>query len=178
VDPSALVVALAVVIMVGWVLIQPLVRPVRGGSAAPREISSLEAQVDQVVDMMRELDFDHALEKISGEEYLPRRAELLARGTELLKELDRQRRLVAQLQSQQEESLEREIAARRHAPVFPPMGSDRRAEDETRTRRETGQAAKKESGSRRAGLCPRCGQAVQVGDRFCPHCGLALNHGV
>lgn len=176
-DPSGWIVALTVVVLVGWVLAQPLLRPMRRGSAVPADVSSLQAQVDQVIETMRELDFDYALGKISEEDYSPHRAALLAHGAELLKELDRQRGLAARPRSQQEESLEREIAARRKAPASPRLESDR-LEDEIRARRRAPRAQKKEAGSRRAGLCPRCGQAIQVGDRFCPHCGVALNHGI
>ena len=168
---------MTILVLVGWVLAQPLLRPMRRGSAVPSEVSSLQAQVDQVIETMRELDFDYALGKISGEDYSPGRVALLARGAELLKELDPQRGLAARARSQQEESLEREIAARRKAPASPRLGSDQ-LEDEIRTRRRAPQGQKKEVGSRRAGLCSRCGQAIQVGDRFCPHCGVALNHAI
>lgn len=177
-DPLAVVAALAVVVMVSWFLIQPLVGPDRRGSGAPRKIFSLEARADQTDDLLRELDFDHALGKISEQDYLAHRANLLAQGGNLRKELDRQRSQVARLRSQQEESLEREIAARRHPPAAPGMGSDGPAEGGTRRRREPGRGPDERSGFHRAGKCPRCGQAVQVGDRFCPHCGLALNHPV
>jgi hypothetical protein len=173
-DPSALVVALAVGILVGWLLAQPLVRPTRGRSAASREISLLEGQVDQVTDRMRELDLDHDLGKIPAEDYLPRRIELLAQGAQILKELDRQRHGVAQLRSRQEESLEREIAARRHGSV----SAEPVEAVGTGTSRAAKPALNSELGSRRAGLCHRCGQAVQVGDRFCARCGQALTHAV
>jgi len=175
-DPSAVVLALAILVVVGWVLIQPLFRPARRNLAAPTEISSLETQVDQIVDRMRQLDFDHALGKVAQEEYSPRRAELLRQETQLLQELDRERCRVARSRSQQEEALEREIAARRHSSAGSSPGSDRLANEEFGARQEFVLEARKNSGSHRGGRCPRCGQVVQVGDRFCPHCGLALNH--
>jgi hypothetical protein len=169
----ALVIALAVAAGVGWVISRPLLRPVRRGSAAPQKVSSLEAEVDQVVDTIGELDFDCALGKVSREDYSARRADLLARGAELLRELDDQRSHWAQHRTEQEQSLEREITARRRAA---PRSGGR--EEEIRMPGKASLAQPKGGGSRRAGHCPRCGSAVQVGDRFCPQCGVALNHGI
>jgi hypothetical protein len=70
---------------------------------------------------------------------------------------------------EREQTLEREIAARR----APHADRDAALEAEIATRR--GQPAPN-GVKHKAGFCPTCGAQVQVGDKFCPSCGTALRH--
>jgi hypothetical protein len=146
---AALLTALAVLLLVGLILAQPFLA---GRPALHREISTLypvQAEFDRAVEALHDLDFDHELGKIPAREYPAERQRLMAAGVELLRRLDVARE--AGRAAAEEDALEAEIAARRRRPSAP-------------------------AGVRKPGDCPQCAKPVQVGDRFCPHCGAALRN--
>jgi rubrerythrin len=168
-DAAALLTALAVLILVVIILVQPLLR--QKGSAPRRDagVAALEAQVDRTIDTLSELDFDRALGKILEDEYPARRQQFVAQGADLLRRLDAARGTTGSALGERERAIEREIAAR-GAPR-----AEREAALEAEIAARRGQPAPN-GAKRRAGFCPNCGVPVQVGDKFCPSCGTALRH--
>jgi ribosomal protein L32 len=88
-DIGAIFFILAVVTLVGMYVGQPYIRS-RGRRATQedREYSALMAEYDRAVNTLQELDFDNALGKVPAEDYPTQRAELLAKGADLLRKLD------------------------------------------------------------------------------------------
>jgi len=168
-DVAALLTALAVLILVVIFLAQPLLGKRAGVPRPAPGVSSLEAELDRTIDTLRELDFDRALGKIPEDEYPLRRQELVAQGADQLRRLDEARGTTGSAAGGREQALEREIAARRLSR----QERDAALEAEITARR----AQPAPNGAKRkAGFCPACGTPVQVGDKYCPHCGTALRH--
>jgi hypothetical protein len=86
---GAIFFTLAVVTLVGMYVGQPYIqRRGRRATQEDHEISSLMAEYDRAVNTLQELDFDNSLGKIPAEDYPRQRAELLAKGADLLRKLD------------------------------------------------------------------------------------------
>ncbi len=168
---GAIFLLLALFLGVGMYLAAPLIGERRNGAAREmQEISSLMAERDRVINALQELDFDHKLGKIPEEDYPTERAELLEKGTQILKKLDGfPSSANGQGGSESAQAqLERAVAARRaDAPAGQPTLTDDEIESMLAARR-------KERRSKSAGFCPRCGKPILVSDRFCPNCGKAI----
>ncbi|HSF82094.1 MAG TPA: zinc-ribbon domain-containing protein [Anaerolineales bacterium] len=146
-------------------------------SAAEREVSTLLAERDHILNALQELDFDFNLGKIPEKDYPDQRAVLLQRGAQVLRQLDDFQ--VGGAEADTEASLEAAIAARRAdganlAPALngtgrrlPPSSPDDSLEALIANRR-------RERNEKSAGFCPSCGKPVQKSDRFCPKCGADL----
>ncbi len=170
---GAFFLVLAVGLLVGLYVAQPLLeRRGRRMIAEGHETSALMAERDRVVNALQELDFDFKLNKIPAEDYPIQRAELLKKGTEVLKQLDT---LTSNSQPVSNgkgaaDRIESAVAARRAdlATAKATVRDDDDAEALIAARRKT---RKGKSG----GFCPRCGKPVLVSDRFCPHCGKSIS---
>jgi hypothetical protein len=160
------------------------------------EVSSLMAEYDRAVNTLQELDFDNALGKIPAEDYPRQRAELLAKGADLLRRLDalqpspsplggragRRAELARPGRAERagveagkgkdaESRMEAAVASRRadaSAERAAASLDDDALESMIASRRKT----RKEKS---AGFCPKCGKPILVSDRFCPSCGKAIN---
>ncbi len=168
---GAIFLLLALFLGVGLYLAVPLVSDrMRSAPQEMQEISSLMAERDRLISALQELDFDHKLGKIPEEDYPTERAELLEKGTQILKKLDK----LSSADSDPEGSgaaqarLEKAAAVRRaDASAKATPLSDDEIESMLAARR-------KERKSKSAGFCPRCGKPILVSDRFCPNCGKAI----
>ena len=88
-DIGAIFFTLAVVTLVGMYVGQPYIqRRGRRATQEDHEYSTLMAEYDRAVNTLQELDFDNSLGKVPAEDYPRQRAELLAKGAELLRKLD------------------------------------------------------------------------------------------
>ncbi len=169
-DIGAIFFTLAVVTLVGMYVGQPFIqRRGRRATQDDHEYSTLMAEYDHVVNTLQELDFDNSLGKVPAEDYPRQRAELLAKGAELLRKIDAMQ--PQKTDPDTESRLEAAVASRRadasaskSAAVF----DDDDLESMIAARRKT----RKEKS---AGFCPKCGKPIQVSDRFCPSCGKAIN---
>jgi len=168
-----LVIALALAVV--FFVAQPFME--RRGRRIPAEAqdaSALMAERDRIVNALQELDFDYNLNKIPEEDYPVQRAELLAKGTEILKQLDSLLSSTGGKETDPEDAaadrIEAAIAARRADLSSPPALA--RDDDDVEALIASRRKNRKEKSG---GFCPRCGKPVLASDRFCPHCGKSIN---
>jgi len=169
-DIGAIFFTLAVVTLVGMYVGQPYIqRRGRRATQEDHEYSALMAEYDRAVNTLQELDFDNSLGKVPAEDYPHQRAELLAKGADLLRKLDA-------MQPQEtgrdaESRMEAAVASQRadaSAKKAVTVLDDDELESMLAARRKT-------RNGRSAGFCPKCGKSILVSDRFCPSCGKAIN---
>lgn len=169
-DIGAIFFTLAVVTLVGMYVGQPFIqRRGRRATQEDHEYSTLMAEYDRAVNTLQELDFDNALGKVPAEDYPRQRAELLAKGADLLRKLDATQPQEKKTSRDAESRIEAAVASRRadaSAEKSVAAIDDDDLEEMISSRRKT----RKEKS---AGFCPKCGKPVQVSDRFCPSCGKA-----
>lgn len=168
---GAIFFALAVVTLVGMYVGQPYIQH-RGRRATQEdhEYSTLMADYDRAVNTLQELDFDNALGKVPEDDYPRQRAELLAKGADLLRKLDTFRPQEKKASRDAKSRMEAAVASRRAD------SSDERSvtvldDDDLESMISARRKTRKEKS---AGFCPKCGKPVQVSDRFCPSCGKAI----
>jgi hypothetical protein len=181
-DIGAIFFTLAVVTLVGMYVGQPYIqRRGRRATQEDHEYSALMAEYDRAVNTLQELDFDNALGKVPAEDYPRQRAELLAKGADLLRKLDSL--ALVPLSSPKgargargeghdaESRMEAAVASRRADASAQRAGTvldDDDLESMIASRR-------KARNGKSAGFCPKCGKSILVSDRFCPSCGKAIN---
>ena len=183
---GAIFFTLAVITLVGMYVGQPFIQ--RRGRRATREdheVSALMAEYDRAVNTLQELDFDNSLGKVPAEDYPRQRAELLAKGADLLRRLDSltpsspsspsgtmpARREPGGEGRDAESRMEAVVASRRadaSANRAAAVLDDDELESMIASRRKTHK-------EKSAGFCPKCGKPIMISDRFCPSCGKAIN---
>lgn len=87
-EPSTLILGLALALLFGAVIAIPLLDRRRPAVEPPTRLDMLEAERAVVVRNIRELDFDHRTGKIDDADYASLRAELLERGAQLLRDIE------------------------------------------------------------------------------------------
>jgi hypothetical protein len=146
-DIGSILVIVAVALVVAAYIAQPLIE---GGSRelSPDDLrlSALQAERDNVLDSLQEMDNDYAMGKIAEHDYLVLRSALVAQGSEALKKLDEW--LPEAKAASGGEALDSEVEARIRLA--------------------------RQQGSRGHGFCPQCGKPLMAGDRYCSHCGAAV----
>ena len=149
-DLGSILLGLALLLVVTFVVLRPILE--RPGAAEPDEppADPLLLTREQVLAQLRDLDFDHTTGKLNEDDYAAQRAQLMAQGVAVLKELDSQ----AAAPSAATEPIDIE-----------PLDEMERAIAKRRARRPASAVALR---------CPNCSAAVSAGDRFCPKCGQAL----
>jgi len=169
-DPATALVLLAMLILTGAFIARPLAAG--GGKAVDereKRLSTLYAQQDQILAFLQELDMDFAMGKILPEDHEAQRAEWLARGADVLKEIDElgaSRARPDDLDAQLEDKVAR---------LRPTIGQDSESALEKSLEAEV--AHRKEALSSVAGYCGHCGQSLAAGDRFCSRCGTPVPSG-
>ena len=157
-DLAAILFLIALLLAVSLYLVTPLL----GNNRMPvaeetQEVSSLLAERERLLNALQELDFDYQLGKIPEEDYPTQRADLLRRGTDVLKQLD----ILAPARAARAEQESRAAEA----------PADALSDDEIESMLAARRKAHK---TKSAGFCPRCGKPILVTDQFCSHCGKAL----
>jgi hypothetical protein len=157
-DIGSLLVILALAIVVACYIARPLLEK-RGFDVTENSmrISELQAERDRILMILQELDMDHAMRKVSEEDYRSQRSVLVNGGVRILKELDR---LASVPEGGASEMLE--IGGLKQSEL------EALIEHEIQRRREI-------SKSEKASYCPQCGRALQEGDRFCAGCGAEVD---
>lgn len=196
-DIGSLLLGLALVVVIVFIVTRPLVEHtgLRDGPASPAD--QLLGRRERVLIQLRDLDFDSATGKINADDYAAQRAQLVAEGVALLKQLDA---LGAPLSAGEAgaapaapapalvatgvgadpadeiESAVAQLRARRAAPAQPTkarpaehkrVSVDAEIEATIAQRRAAGPA--RPVAAKLA--CAQCGTAVLPNDRFCPKCG-------
>jgi len=136
-------------------------------------LEGLVSQRDAMYSAIKDLENDHALDKLSDADYKSLRAKYEAKAVAILQELDNavgskpSARVV-----RNDEAVEREIARLRRASATtngvlkcPKCGTPHTAEDVF---------CAKCGASLRGVRCPSCGKRAAVGDKFCAKCGKPL----
>ncbi len=164
-DWGSVLFMLALALLSGLFVAWPLLEPEKYAltTAGDRRVSVLLAEREEVLDAIAELDFDYEMGKMDEAAYQARRAELLRRGAEILRELDALRGKAAK-----SDNLEELIRKRRaERAVRRPVVADDEIEALLAERKRQREA---EAG----GFCPHCGAPVLKTDRYCPRCGARL----
>ncbi len=165
---GSLFLVLAVLVIVGMYLYAPFMNRTRKiATNEMHEISALKAERDRVINSLQELDFDHHLGKIPAEDYPEQRAELLKRGSEILRQLDELEPILSSARDA-ESRIEKAAAAKRAD------SSSTSAELNDEDVEAMIAARRKQHKSKSAGFCPSCGKPVLTADNFCPSCGKSL----
>lgn len=164
-DLGSIFVILGLAVLVAAFIAHPFLdsrtQPERKAQTASRDAyehqhSALLAERDQVLSTLQELEFDYMLGKIPSEDYPAQRQALVQRGAEVLRRLD------AFETDDSDGRLEAAIAARRQESQ--PAAEEDSLEAMIAARRHSRQG-------KVGGFCPKCGNALQPGDRFCSKCG-------
>lgn len=145
-DLGTLLIVAAVAVLATAFIVRPLWDGVEPSpSEAERRGSALHAAHDQVLAALVEMDADYAMGKIETDDYRRDRAILLARGSQVLRELDQTATEGAADSSNWEAEVEARVARLR------------------------------DDGAGRDAYCGRCGSRLQPGDRFCSRCGAPVS---
>jgi hypothetical protein len=187
-DIGSILLGVALLLVVVFFVARPLTEQ---GAARERELTpgdQLSFERDRTLTALRDLDFDHATGKILDEDYAAQRAQLVAQGVGILKQLDalasRAPRSNGHAPASAEDEIEQAVArlrgrARPAAPsraaaptaTAKPATTTRSVDDEI----EASVKARRQAAPAAAGNpCPKCGAATGVNDRFCPTCGTEL----
>lgn len=142
-------------------------------------MSSLMAEQDQIINALLELDFDYHLGKIPEEDYPTQRGTLLARGAQVMKQMDTLR-----INSEAGNGASKLVSS---GTVLQTKSSAASVRKERGTKRPLKTpdddleillaARRRERGEKAGGFCPQCGNPIQQSDRFCSRCGEALSPG-
>jgi NADH pyrophosphatase NudC (nudix superfamily) len=159
-EPGAIILLLAVLILVGLFVAQPFTKHWRSSKQSSHEISVLLAERERTINALMELDFDAEIGKIPADEYSAQRASLIQKGSEILRQLD-------EIQGGQASVLEG-VVKQAVAEKNSSLPSDEDIEDLIGKRRAMHQ-------QKTAGFCPNCGKPILESDQFCPSCGQKLN---
>jgi hypothetical protein len=190
-DIGSILIGLAALILVAFLVSQPLLDRRQQREKKSSEADLLRERRDRILLTLRDLDFDHASGKVQEEDYAPLRAKLVAEGATVLKQLDE---LTPAAPARLESQLEQAIAARRHGHTAAAAGATaalapaddieraiaarRRGQTPAAEDIERAIAARRKprpaGGGGEAIYCPQCGQAALAGDKFCAKCGAKL----
>jgi hypothetical protein len=155
-DLGSILAILALSLVVVAYVVRPLVEEEGFAvSSEGRKLSALEAEREQVLNVLQEMDLDHAMGKIAEDEYRRLRARAVSRGAEVLKEIDALRGLDPPEGASPEPQAEAEGGADLEARIERAVASRRRY----------------------AAYCNQCGQARLPGDAFCTRCGAKVAEG-
>jgi hypothetical protein len=120
-DLGSLLIMLGLIVAVVAFLARPLVeKRTSAVTAEEHRLSALQAERDKILTMIREIEMDHAMGKISEDDFRTQRVALVARGSAVLRELDALGG--ASAPGEMDAAIEAAVAARRGRT--PPKASD------------------------------------------------------
>ena len=167
-DIGSILLLLGILLLVGLYISLPLTKKIAAPvSVEGQEYSSLLADRDQILNSLRELDFDFDLGKIPEEHYPSERAALLQRGATILQKLDKYQG--EKITDEDNTKLANEISSGTGgtsvSQAYSIEDDELEAMIANRIRVRKGKSN---------GFCPQCGHAVQQSDQFCPKCGHSI----
>jgi rubrerythrin len=164
---NSLILLVIVIILIVLFVAQPLAGRRIPQAQDSQALSTLLAERDRVLNILKELDFDASLGKIPVETYSVQRASLVQQGAEILRKIDQLTPVTAAASAiapGDEEQVEAVLSARRARQAAGVVKEDDKAESLVASRRKVR--------SGKSGLfCSQCGRALATADRFCPSCG-------
>lgn len=175
-DIIVAIIGLTMTVVVGAYIAQPLFARARVVPVPDSPREQLQAERDVLYSAIRDLDFDFQTGKLVEADYAAVREKYVARGIEILKQLDaleaerRQPGAGRKPPKAMADDIEATVQARRAGRAWPQLVEDE-IEAAVQARRRS-RVAKKESGT--SLLCPSCSQPVDPTDRFCGKCGATL----
>ena len=146
---------------------EPLTGRARPAAQDSQVLSSLLAERDRVLTILKELDFDASLGKIPAETYPAQRLSLVQQGAEVLRKIDQLppvREAVTSLPASKEDPVEAFLTARRTRLSAGTAKNEDKMESLVAGHR-------KNRAKEAAMVCPQCGNPLASSDRFCPACG-------
>ncbi len=167
-DIGSILLGVALLLVVAFIITRPLLVGSEGRDRQPGPADDLRAEHERVLTQLRDLDFDHATSKIMDEDYTAARAQLVAQGVTVLKQLDElSAAIVAQPAATGrartvEDEIEAAVAQRPALVLLGRAGAEDEIEAALARRRPVSAQA-----------CGQCGASVTADDRFCPVCGAA-----
>jgi len=169
---GSILIGLALIILVGLFLAQPLLMPEeRRQRRARSQRQTLLLQKEALLEEVRALDFDYDTGKIPSEVYEPQRAELVAAAAAVLAQLDNLGESTAVAAAtvspaeQIDDPIEQAVIRRRQAQTD-------EIEQAVARRRSRPKTAVPVNGQ--TNFCPQCGRPVDASDKFCVSCGHQL----
>jgi len=151
---GTLLLSLALLVIVAIIVMLPLLGRKTPATKPPSRRESLEQERRAVISAIRELDFDHRTGKIAEEDYRRLREIQVARGAQILRELDALNDGDTRDNVHDADSAIEARVARLRTVV--------------QTGRHQGGALAGKT------ICPDCGYRAAAGDKFCPQCGQRL----
>jgi len=191
-DIVVAIIGLAMLVAAAAYIAQPLVAKSRALSPLESPREKLLSERDALYVSIRDWDFDFQTGKLLETDYRAMREKYVARGVEILKQLDAmpdvpkseagsRRPEVGGRKSEVAEDVEAAVQARRKA-----RSSEDEIEAAVRARRQpsirdsltpqktAGPAREIPQSEIQNPNCPKCGRPVDPADRFCGKCGAAL----
>ncbi len=175
---GSVLLALALLVLVGLFVVQPLLDTRR--RRRPRKTVRLEllAEKEALISQIQALDFDFETGKFPELDYQLQRARLMGRATEVLRQLDRLDELAkgdggAHPAGEigralaMEAGIEAAVTQLRERPAQLTRPATNTSPDVVRERRPAHNGAGK--------YCPQCGHPTDPGDKFCARCGHKLS---
>lgn len=170
---GSILIGVALIILVGLFIAQPLLMPEERKQRRSRsQRQMLLVQKEALLEEVRALEFDFDTGKIPPEVYEPQRAELVAAAAAVLQELDNLGASTAvpipapaAADSPAPDAIEAAVARRRQSPVD---------DIEQAISRRRSQPATAVPTNGKANFCPQCGRPVDASDKFCVACGHQL----
>lgn len=175
-DIIVAIIGLAMAVVVGAYIAQPLFARARVVSTPDSPREQLLSERNALYGAIRDLDFDFQTGKLVETDYARAREKYMARGIEILKQLDvlaagrRQPDAGRKPQEAMADDIEAAVQARRAGRAWPQLVDDE-IEAAVHARRRPQAAKQKPEASLK---CPRCSYLVDPTDRFCGKCGAAL----
>jgi zinc-ribbon domain len=157
---GAIFLLLGVLLIVVLFVMQPFSKQWHVKIQTGQELSVLQANRENALNALQELEADFNLGKVPEAEYTAQRASLLKAGADVLRRLD---------------EIQHAQPAIRKEPVNPPIMESpisHLADDDLEGLIAKRRAVRQQKA---AGFCPRCGKPILQSDRFCPACGKAVN---
>ena len=174
-DIGSLLLGLALLVVIAFVVARPLIERPNVTDEPLRPVDLLLANRERVLTQLRDLDFDRTMSKINEVDYAAQRAQLVAEGVAILKQLDALGLPSGQAAGEPADAIEAAVAqvrARRAAAA--PAPADLEAEIEAGVAAAAAaRRASKPNGAEKV-VCPQCGAEAVPGDRFCARCGTPL----
>lgn len=163
-DLGSILLGAALLLIVAFLVARPWLDPAAAREAEPDLAAPLLLERERLLAALRDLDFDHATGKLPEAEYAAQRAQLVAEGAQVLRQLDALAPAAAPASAPAVDDEIEAAIARLRQPAAPSRPADADIEAAVARRRQPAAAR----------FCGQCGQPLRPGDRFCGACGAPV----